>query len=71
MGCDVVGLSRLEEVEHENSMAQLEKDPSEEEITETYTEEIMYFNPRKAGHYTAKEVGMIGRDAELIKRDVR
>lgn len=53
------GLSRLEEVEHEHSMAQLEKEQSEEEVTETYTEEIIYYSPRKSGHYTSKEVSLV------------
>lgn len=42
-------------------MAMMEKDRAGdandgEEITETYTEEIIYYSPRKSGHYTHKEV---------------
>jgi hypothetical protein len=56
-----VGLSRVEEVEHENTMAMLEKERGGEidevvETSDTYTEEIIYYSPRKSGHYTSKEV---------------
>ena len=60
-----IGLSRVEEVEHESSMALLEKEragENEEEVvetSETYTEEIIYYSPRKSGHYTSKEVGTV------------
>ncbi|XP_060602322.1 receptor expression-enhancing protein 2-like isoform X2 [Ruditapes philippinarum] len=55
------GLSRVEEVEHENTMAMLEKERGGEideviETSDTYTEEIIYYSPRKSGHYTSKEV---------------
>ncbi|XP_060602327.1 receptor expression-enhancing protein 1-like isoform X7 [Ruditapes philippinarum] len=54
-------LSRVEEVEHENTMAMLEKERGGEideviETSDTYTEEIIYYSPRKSGHYTSKEV---------------
>ncbi|XP_052771971.1 receptor expression-enhancing protein 1-like isoform X2 [Mya arenaria] len=48
------GLSRLEEVEHENSMAQ-EARQSDDDNIETFSEEIIYYQPRKSG-YTQKEV---------------
>ena len=50
-----IGLSRLDEVEHEQSY-NTEKLDDGEEGTETVEEEIIYYNPRKPGHYTAKEV---------------
>ncbi|XP_060602326.1 receptor expression-enhancing protein 2-like isoform X6 [Ruditapes philippinarum] len=58
---DDEGLSRVEEVEHENTMAMLEKERGGEideviETSDTYTEEIIYYSPRKSGHYTSKEV---------------
>ncbi|KAH3708224.1 hypothetical protein DPMN_067668, partial [Dreissena polymorpha] len=52
------GLSRLEEVEHENSMA-TESRGSDEEFSETYTEEVVYFQPlpkKMDKHYTQKDV---------------
>ena len=50
------GLSRLDEVEHEHSYTTEKQDEVEDEVTERVEEEVIYYNPRKAGHYTAKEV---------------
>ena len=40
----------------EHSEKQDEENKEEEEEVETYSEEVIYYNPRKSGHYTAKEV---------------
>lgn len=50
----MTGLTRVEEVEHENSL--LEKRHADDEEVETFTEEIIYYSPHKSGHYTSKEV---------------
>lgn len=52
------GLSPLDEVEHEHSLTSEKHDHEEveEEEVERVEEEVIYYNPRKSGHYTTKEV---------------
>lgn len=55
-----IGLSKLDEVEHETSLHQQNQGGDEEEV-ESYSEEVItYYSPRSrgalTGHYTAKEV---------------
>ena len=57
---NVLGLSRLDEVEHEQSFTSEKQDQGEveegEEPEERVEEETIYYNPRKGGQYTMKEV---------------
>lgn len=53
------GLSRLDEVEHEQSFTsekQGQGEVEEEEMEERVEEETIYYNPRQGGQYTMKEV---------------